>query len=79
MSTKDYCALADVIRESAGDEGTLLAVAERMARVFADDNPVFKPDVFYKACGFKVGCVSSDNADLSAGGTDFYPLPKDGA
>ena len=79
MSRHDYQALAAVIREVAatgGDEGTLLTVAERMARVFAADNPAFKPDVFYEACGYVAHFLSSDNATLTEGGTEFFPLPS---
>jgi hypothetical protein len=82
MSRRDYQALAAVIREVAatgGDPGTCLAFAERMARVFAADNSNFSREVFYRAAGFEVGYIASDNADLSAGSNDPYPIAKGGA
>ena len=82
MSRRDYQALAAVIRDVAatgGDPGTCLAFAERMARVFAADNSNFKRETFYRAAGFEVGYIASDNADLSAGSNDPYPMVKGGA
>jgi hypothetical protein len=79
MSRRDYQALAAVVREvvaTGGDEGTLLAVAERTARVFAADNPAFDPVKFYTACGFEVGVTCTDDFDGGHAVTDFYPLPK---
>ena len=80
MSRRDYQAHATMIREVAatgGDEGTLLAVAERTARVFAADNPAFDPVKFYTACGFEVGVTSADDFDGGHAVTQFYPLPKE--
>jgi hypothetical protein len=79
MSRRDYQALAEVIREVAatgGDEGTLLAVAERIARVFAADHPAFDPVKFYTACGFEAGVVCADDLDGGHAVTDLYPFPK---
>lgn len=79
MSKKDYIACAAVVkavRASGGDEGTCLAFAERMAGVFGSDNPAFKPDVFYGACGYVAHFLSSDNAALTEGGTECFPLPS---
>jgi hypothetical protein len=80
VSRRDYQALAAVIREVAatgGDEGTLLAAAERMARVIAADNVAFDPVRFYTACGFEVGVTSADDFDGGHAVTQFYPLPKE--
>jgi len=79
VTTKDYVALAAVVkavRASGGDEGTCLAFAERMAEVFAADNPCFDAAAFYEAAGFEAHVISGDNADLSAGGSYTYPMPR---
>jgi len=54
MSTKDYVALASVVKavgSTGGDTGTLIAVVARVGSVFAADNPNYKHDVFVDACG----------------------------
>ena len=56
-----------------------MAFAERMAGVFAADNSSFSREAFYRAAGFEVGYIASDNADLSAGANDPYPMVRGGA
>lgn len=57
MSRKDYRAIADVIenemRFAKSDETrqAIANIAREMARVFKADNPRFRFDVFYSACG----------------------------
>lgn len=62
MSTKDYVAVAAVLADLKGfaapnhsnpsyDSLTLYRVTQRMADLFADDNPRFNRERFYAAAG----------------------------
>jgi hypothetical protein len=54
MSTKDYVAIASVVKavgSTGGETGTLVALVIRLGTVFGDDNPAYRHDLFTEACG----------------------------
>lgn len=57
MSTKDYKKIAGVFRDQLSradcfDETRAIeVVAEQLCKVFSEDNPKFKRDLFLTACG----------------------------
>ncbi len=52
MTRKDYVAIAQVLEsvEPGKDSGVWLVLRERIADVFAGDNPRFDRERFYIAC-----------------------------
>ena len=55
MSRKDYTKIADIINDNLADtmveSRAVAGVARELADYFKSDNPSFRYDVFFNACG----------------------------
>ena len=55
FSKKHFEAIANLIKTS--DAQTKYELAQDLAKLFATDNPRFKVQKFFKACGITLGCA----------------------
>lgn len=65
MSKRDYVKIADIINDNLADtmveSRAVAGVAREMADYFKSDNPSFRYDTFFEACGLDpFGDVISD-------------------
>lgn len=51
MSRKHYVRTAEIIANAPISSADKEILATEFAQMFADDNPAFRPSVFFHACG----------------------------